>query len=125
MNPLVSVIIPTHGDGHTLQRAVESVLKQTYNNIEIVVVDDNGIDSENHLLTESIMHKYKDNSKIKYVVHQKNLNGAVARNTGEKNSKGLYIALLDDDDVFFEKKIEVQLKELMLRTMCFLMKNIN
>lgn len=113
MQPLVSVIIPSHGGAETLQRAVDSVLNQTYENIEVVVVDDNGIDSENHLKTESIMSQYKQISNVKYIVHQKNINGAAARNTGVKNSRGQYIALLDDDDVFFPEKIEIQLNELM------------
>ena len=55
---LVSVIIPSHGGGQYLERAVDSVLSQTYPNIEIIVVDDNGIGTPNQLSTQQIMQKY-------------------------------------------------------------------
>ncbi|MBQ8058635.1 MAG: glycosyltransferase family 2 protein [Prevotella sp.] len=107
---LVSVIIPSHGGGQYLERAVDSVLSQTYPNIEIIVVDDNGIGTPNQLSTQQIMQKYCSNEKVKYVCHKVNKNGSIARNTGFKHSSGKYIALLDDDDEYLPKKIERQVK---------------
>ena len=112
MSKLVSVIIPTYGGGQFLHRTVDSVLAQTYKNIEIIVVDDNGIGTEKQLMTAETMQKYNNCDNVKYVCHDINKNGSAARNTGVKNSKGVYIALLDDDDEFVENNIEVLVNEL-------------
>lgn len=110
---LITIIIPTYGRSEFLLRSLKSVLNQTYSNIEIIIVDDNGKDTENQLNTYQKLKQflYKDN-KIKYVIHEKNLNGAAARNTGIKESKGEYICFLDDDDEFEKEKIEKQYNKL-------------
>ena len=105
---LVSVIIPVYGNGEYLERAVESALNQTYSPIEVVVVDDNGLNTDNQLQIAQIMKKYENSPNVKYVCHEVNKNGSAARNTGVKNSEGEYIALLDDDDAFNPEKIEKQ-----------------
>lgn len=110
--PLVSVIIPTFKRPDTLARAVNSVLKQTYKNIEIIVVDDNNPDSEGRILTEEVMNEFADNDRVRYIKHEKNKNGSAARNTGFRNSYGEYIAFFDDDDVFLPRKIASQVKKL-------------
>lgn len=92
--------------------SIESVLSQTYDNYEIIVIDDNDPDTEYRRSTEAIMDRYKHNPKIMYIKHSKNKNGAAARNTGFKNSKGELICLLDDDDKFLNRKIEEQVKYL-------------
>lgn len=107
-NPLVSVIIPTYKNDGSLERAINSVLNQGYNNIEIIVVDDNNPDSDYRKTTEKLMGLYKEKDNIKYIKHNYNKNGSAARNTGFRNSQGLYISLLDDDDYFVEDKIELQ-----------------
>lgn len=109
-SPLVSVIIPTYGGAEYLKRCVDSVLAQTYPNLEIIVVDDNGINTPNQLKTAKVMEEYRNVPSVKYVCHEVNINGSAARNTGVKNSKGEYIALLDDDDVFFPTNIEEHMK---------------
>lgn len=106
---LVSVVIPTYGEPLYLGRCIDSVLQQTYNNIEIIIVDDNGIGTPNQIATSAVIDQYKGNN-IKYVCHEKNKNGSAARNTGVKNSEGRYIAFLDDDDAFLPAKIERQVK---------------
>ncbi|MFX0035955.1 MAG: glycosyltransferase family 2 protein [Candidatus Hermodarchaeota archaeon] len=100
--PLVSVIIPTYGRPNELRRALNSVLKQTYNNIEIIIVND---DPENKI--DLIIPK-KD--YVKVINHTRNKGGAAARNTGIKEAKGKYIAFLDDDDLFLKNKIEKSVK---------------
>lgn len=105
---LVSVIIPTCGGSEFLSSCIDSVLSQTYKNIEIIVVDDNGLGSSKQKGTATIMEKYKSMSNVKYICHKVNKNGSAARNTGVKNSNGEYIALLDDDDVFLPEKIKRQ-----------------
>lgn len=110
MNKRVSVIIPTYGGPDFLERCINSVLAQTYNNIEAVVVDDNGLGTEQQLRTEKVMRQYADDGRVKYVCHDVNINGSAARNTGVKNSTGDYIALMDDDDIFYPEKIERQVR---------------
>jgi len=108
-HPLVSVIIPTYGRSELLDRAIDSVLAQTYDNIEIIVVDDNNSNSEHRKHTENVLQKYLQNGQAVYLKHEKNVGGSAARNTGIKASKGEYVALLDDDDEWFPEKIEKQI----------------
>ncbi|MGW8424545.1 glycosyltransferase family 2 protein [Peribacillus simplex] len=109
---LVSIIIPTFRRPTYLQRAIESALKQDYSNIEIIVVDDNGAGTPEQLETYGKIKEYLNNSKFKYIKHEKNRNGSYARNTGIKNSKGEYICFLDDDDEFILNKVSNQVKML-------------
>lgn len=104
----VSVIIPTYKSDETLRRAVDSVLSQTYTNVEVIVADDNNPDTPERRRTESLMAKYGGNDRVIYEKHEKNKNGSAARNTAFRASSGDYIAFLDDDDYFLPEKIEKQ-----------------
>lgn len=106
----VSIIIPTYKRSEFLERAIESVLVQTYQDIEIIVIDDNKPESSYRHETNRRMLKFKDLQNVNYIQNDKNLGGALARNEGIKVATGEYIAFLDDDDVYLEDKIEVQLK---------------
>ena len=108
--PLISVIIPTHSGSQVICRAVDSVLSQTYPNIEVVVVDDNGKESEEQITTEKAMKKYASDDRVKYLAHDVSLHGSAARNTGVKHSSGEFIALLDDDDYFLPNNLEEHYK---------------
>lgn len=90
----VSVIIPTYNRSGVLPRAIDSVLNQTYNKFEIIVVDDGSSDN-----TQEIMESYSDN-RIKYVYHETNKGANAARNEGVRRSSGKYISYLDSDDWF-------------------------
>lgn len=105
---LVSIIIPTYKNKDSLTNAVDSCLRQTYKNIEIIVVDDNNPNTDERFITESIMQEYVSKDNIIYLKHEINKNGAAARNTGFRHSRGGFICFLDDDDVFYEKKVEKQ-----------------
>lgn len=107
---LVSVIIPTYKRADRLKKTIESVLDQSYPNIEIIVVDDNDSISEYRKKTELIMSEYINASNVKYIKHSKNMNGCVARNTGLENCDGEYVCFLDDDDILYREKIEKQVK---------------
>lgn len=87
MNKLVSVIIPTYSRPVNLKRAINSVLNQSYNNIEIIVVDDNGDGTYNQIRTEKEINEYMSLNNFRYLKHNKNRNGAAARNTGIKTQK--------------------------------------
>lgn len=105
---LISIIIPTYKRPDVLPRAVDSVLAQSYKNIEVIVVDDNDPTFPERAVTEKVMEKYADEPRVKYIKHPKNMNGSAARNTGFANSSGEYIMFLDDDDEFLPGKIEIQ-----------------
>lgn len=106
---LVSIIIPTYARPANLKRAINSCLIQSYQNFEIIVIDDNNSNTEYRAETELLMNNFED-KRIIYIKHDHNRNGAAARNTGIKVSKGNYIAFLDDDDVFLPTKIEEQVR---------------
>lgn len=107
---LVSVVIPTYGRSEMLERAISSVLNQTYKNVEIIIIDDNGLGTVQQKATEKILSEYIDKSSIVYVVHEKNAGGCAARNSGIRDSNGAFIGFLDDDDewlpLFIEKHLE-------------------
>ncbi|MFH0264238.1 glycosyltransferase family 2 protein [Vibrio rumoiensis] len=104
---LVSVIIPTYGRSSKISEAIESVLLQTHREIEIIVVDDNGLGSDNQKETETSLANYID--KINYLVLKNNLGGGLARNEGIKHALGEYVTFLDDDDTYLPHKVEEQL----------------
>ena len=87
--PLVSVIIPTYNRAKILKDAIDSVLSQTYTNLQIIVVDDGSIDATSELIQQF--------PQIEYVI-QPHAGQATARNTGLKHAKGSIIASLDSDD---------------------------
>lgn len=105
MASLVSVIIPTYKGAENLSRAIDSVLSQLYDSIEIIVVDDNDPSTIERTQTEEVMKKYKEKG-IYYIQHERNKNGAAARNTGIARAEGEYICFLDDDDFYFEERIK-------------------
>ena len=113
MNQLVSVIITTHNRQELLSRAIESVLLQSYQNIECIVVDDASEDGTKEYC-ESI-------ESINYVRISKDESkgGNYARNLGIKNALGEYIAFLDDDDYWLPEKIEKQIN-LLIEKQCSL-----
>lgn len=109
--PLVSIVIPTYKRPEMLERAILSVLRQTYANIEIIVVNDNDVNTKYYKDTYEIMKKFKGNNKIKYTEHGKNLGGSTSRNTGIQCAQGKFVSFLDDDDEYYPGKIEKQVKK--------------
>lgn len=106
---MISIVIPTYKNNGSLVRSIDSVLSQNYNGeLEIIVVDDNNPDSEERKATEILMQSYSNQKSVRYLCHAVNKNGAAARNTGIKASKGELIAFLDDDDVFLPEKLAKQ-----------------
>lgn len=98
--PMVSVIIPTYNRSGFLIEAIESVLAQTYDDIEIVIVDDGSTDD-----TKEKLKPYQD--KIEYV-YIENGGPARARNVGMTMARGKYISFLDSDDLYYPYKIKTQ-----------------
>lgn len=111
MNNLVSVIVPSYKrNANLVKRALTSLLTQTYQNIEIVLVDDNAredLSLYREELTELV--KVLEDNRIRYIKNEQNLGGAGARNEGIKVATGEYVTFLDDDDMYLPEKIEKQL----------------
>lgn len=103
-NTLVSIIIPIYNAEETLVECIDSVLKQTYNNIEIILIND-GSNDRSGLICEEL--KAKDD-RIK-LIHQKNSGPSTARNVGVLSSKGLYLQFVDADDHIDLKMVETLL----------------
>ena len=100
--PLVSVIIPAHNEADVIDRAIESVRTQTLEDFELIVVNDCSDDG-----TADIASSY-DDPRMEVVRHSNNRGGGAARNTGIMNAEGQYLAFLDADDEWYERKLEVQ-----------------
>lgn len=98
--PLVSVIIPTKDRPEMLAQAVQSILDQTFHDIEIIVINDGGIDVQNVLDSLNLKRN------IIYLKHDRNLDRSAARNTGIYAANGKYIAYLDDDDTYYPNHVE-------------------
>ncbi len=99
----VSVIIPTYNRAHLIKRSIKSVLCQTYRDFELIVVDDHSTDNTREVVTGFHDHR------IRYILHEKNLGNAAARNTGIKNARTEHIAFQDDDDEWSPDKLEKQM----------------
>lgn len=91
--PVVSVIVPTHNRPDMLKNAIQSILDQTFQDLEIIVVNDAGQDV-------SVVVAAFNSPKITYLSHESNKGLAATRNTGIRAVKGKYVAYLDDDDIF-------------------------
>lgn len=102
--PTVSVVIPTYNRAHLVGRAIQSVLNQTYQDFEIIVVDDGSTDN-----TEEVVKSFND-PRIRYIRHDQNRGGSAARNTGIKMARGEYIAFQDSDDEWLPEKLEKQMR---------------
>ena len=104
----VSAIITTHNRIELLKKAIDSVCKQTYSNIECIVVDDNSNDGTYEWINELI--KYNKNIKYIRISSKSKSGGGYARNLGIREATGDYVAFLDDDDEWMQDKIEKQVK---------------
>lgn len=104
---MVSIIIPAYGTPSFLDRAISSVFDQTFKDWELIIVDDNDPGTDARFCTESIVNRFlMKYNRVKYIRHDHNMNGAVARNTGFAIAEGKYISLLDSDDEYKPTRIE-------------------
>ncbi|WP_370559863.1 glycosyltransferase family 2 protein [Edwardsiella tarda] len=112
---LVSVIIPTFNSENTICDAVESVLSQSYKNIEIIITDDNSSDK-----TVSICERYaKNDNRVKIFTSKKNDGAGISRNNSIKNANGRFIAFLDSDDIWHKDKLEKQISFMLTHNYAF------
>ncbi len=102
--PLVSVVMPVHNGARYLREALDSILNQTYENIEFIIIDDGSTD-ESWSILEAYVHS---DNRIKTFRHQQNMGLAHSLNRGFAISEGEYIARMDSDDISFPNRIELQ-----------------
>lgn len=101
-NKLISVYITTHNRSNKLVRAVDSVLKQTYKNFEIIISDDGSTDDTKEVCEEFLKFKH-----VKYIRNEIPMGANVARNNAIRIAEGEFITGLDDDDEFKEDRLEI------------------
>lgn len=100
MTPQISVIIPAYNTADYIGKAIQSALGQTYQNIEVIVVDDGSTDG-----TAKVAQKFVD-KRLKVIINPKNLGVSYSRNRALKEAQGKWIALLDSDDWFAPERLE-------------------
>ncbi len=104
---LVSIIMPVYNGEDFLDRSIKSVLRQTYQNWELLLIDDGSEDD-----SARIIERYLEDDRIKFLKNDSNSGISATRNKGINNSNGEYIALLDQDDEWFADKLQKQVKAL-------------
>jgi len=112
---LVSIIIPTYNCGEFIEETLNSVINQSYKNWEAIVIDDCSIDNTKTLVTKYTLQ----DSRIKYYRLKENRGAAFARNTGIKMAEGGFIAFLDSDDLWNERKLELQIEYMIKNNKAF------
>lgn len=108
--PKVSVVIPTHRRPELLQRALRSVIDQSFTDFEVLVVDDNSVGHEAQLETEKIVREF-DDDRIRYIANESSQGGGEARNIGIRQAIGEFVAFLDDDEDWMPEKLERQIEK--------------
>ena len=108
---LITVIMPAYNSGRFIKDSIQSVLSQSYQNLELLVVDDASSDN-----TKEIVESFSD-SRIIYMKNDVNRGVGYSRNIAAKSASGAYLAFLDSDDIWEKDKLECQI-DLMLSTYC-------
>jgi glycosyltransferase involved in cell wall biosynthesis len=106
--PLVSVIVPFFNEKDYIKECLESVLNQTYRNIELILIDDGSTDNSFNVIKNFI----KQDLRVKYFKKKNSKTVANPRNYGVKKAKGKFLAFLDADDIWKNNKLELQLKKI-------------
>lgn len=101
--PRTSVLMPVFKDGPYVQAAIDSILSQTFEDFELIIVDDGSTDN-----TQDVLQRYTD-SRIKLVLHKKNLGRPYARNTALSMARGEYLFWMDSDDISLPRRLEKQM----------------
>lgn len=104
MNELVSIITPSYNTAKFIGKTIESVRIQTYQNWEMIIVDDCSSDN-----TDVIVAEYLNDKRIQYLKNDKNSGAAFSRNRALREAKGKWIAFLDSDDLWLSDKLEKQI----------------
>lgn len=103
MNSMISIIMPSYNTANYIEASIESVRHQTYENWELIIVDDCSTDN-----TDEIVKPLLSDARIRYLKNEKNSGAAISRNRALREAKGKWIAFLDSDDLWLPEKLEKQ-----------------
>lgn len=103
MNELVSIIMPSYNTANYIEASIESVRHQTYENWELIIVDDCSTDN-----TDEVVRPFLADRRIHYLKNEKNSGAAISRNRALREARGRWIAFLDSDDLWLPEKLEKQ-----------------
>lgn len=103
MNELVSIIMPSYNTANYIEASIESVRHQTYENWELIIVDDCSTDN-----TDEVVRPFLTDGRIHYLKNEQNSGAAISRNRALREAKGKWIAFLDSDDLWLPEKLEKQ-----------------
>lgn len=112
MNDLVSIIMPSYNTARFIAETISSVLAQTYENWELIIVDDCSTDN-----TDEVVGELLSDTRIRYIKNEHNSGAAVTRNRALREAKGKWIAFLDSDDLWEPKKLQKQIS--FMRENCY------
>lgn len=104
MDELVSIIMPSYNTANYIAASIQSVLDQTYQNWELIIVDDCSTDD-----TDAVVAPFLSDARIRYLKNDRNSGAAISRNRALREAKGRWIAFLDSDDLWEPQKLEKQL----------------
>ena len=104
MSDLVSIIMPSYNTAQYIADSIESVLAQTHENWELLIVDDCSTDN-----TDEVVAEFSIDPRIRYLKNAKNSGAAVSRNRALREARGKWIAFLDSDDLWEPEKLEKQI----------------
>lgn len=113
-NGLVSIIMPSWNTGRFIEESIRSVLSQTYEKWELLIVDDCSTDN-----TDEVVKPFLTDERIKYLKNEKNSGAALTRNRAMREAKGEWIAFLDSDDLWKPEKLEKMLTFMISNGYCF------
>ena len=113
---IVTVVIPCYNSQNTILRALNSIVRQTYKDVEIIIIDDGSTDN-----TQVLIQQFFENKTIQYqYIYQSNAGPSSARNKGVQNAQGDYIAFLDSDDEWHKDKLKLQMEVIQNKNLNFL-----
>ena len=103
MNDLVSIVMPSYNTGKFIKKSIESVIDQTYENWELIIVDDCSDDD-----TDAVVTSFND-KRIRYLKNEVTCGAAISRNRALRKARGKWIAFLDSDDLWMPEKLKKQI----------------
>lgn len=103
MNSMISIIMPSYNTANYIEASIESVRHQTYENWELIIVDDCSTDD-----TDEVVRPFLSDRRIRYLKNEQNSGAAISRNRALREAKGKWIAFLDSDDLWLPEKLEKQ-----------------
>ena len=103
MNSMISIVMPSYNTANYIEASIESVRHQTYENWELIIVDDCSTDD-----TDEVVRPFLSDRRIRYLKNEQNSGAAISRNRALREAKGKWIAFLDSDDLWLPEKLEKQ-----------------